>query len=218
MPTCFQTRPLLLVEKQGIGPVGNHSSRQRPHANGNMAMGAASSTRTSLLRHQLSRPGQIVADRLTQEGRASLQVAPLSNRRAVFSAAQILASCEATRSLRDDRPWLPHYKEAARFHRLLLGNPRWPVDGIVHRSTHHVASPVESSAGASPVRALAAVAPTAAPSESFLQEFGGGAAGPVVEWEAVGRWVVFSDLHLSRRTLDVCLHTLQLVHREAAKR
>jgi hypothetical protein len=190
-----------------------------PHAR--MAMGAATSSRTTLLRHQLSRPGQILADRLTQEGRASLQFAPLSIRRAAFIAAEILASCEARRSLSDDRPWLPQ-KEAARLHRLLAGNARGPVDAIAHRSTHHVASLVAgvptSSAGASPAQALAAVAPTAAPSQSFLQEFGGSAAGPVVAWEAVGRWVVFSDLHLSRRTLDVCLHTLQLVHREAARR
>jgi hypothetical protein len=38
------------------------------------------------------------------------------------------------------------------------------------------------------------------------------------KWKAVKRWVVFSDLHLGVRTLNVCIDVLRTVHREAALR
>ncbi|BBN06555.1 hypothetical protein MPTK1_3g22150 [Marchantia polymorpha subsp. ruderalis] len=37
-------------------------------------------------------------------------------------------------------------------------------------------------------------------------------------WSGVKEWVVFSDLHVSRRTLDSCLQTLKAVHAEASSR
>ncbi len=34
-------------------------------------------------------------------------------------------------------------------------------------------------------------------------------------WAEAETWVVFSDLHLSRRTCDVCMEVLQTVYEEA---
>ena len=43
------------------------------------------------------------------------------------------------------------------------------------------------------------------------------AQGPVGKrWQGVSRWIVFTDLHVSPRTLDICLKVLRTV-KEAAK-
>jgi hypothetical protein len=34
-------------------------------------------------------------------------------------------------------------------------------------------------------------------------------------WAEAETWVVFSDLHLSRRTCDICMEVLQTVYEEA---
>lgn len=37
-------------------------------------------------------------------------------------------------------------------------------------------------------------------------------------WDKVDKWVMFSDLHVSVKTLDVCIRVLQKIKREAAAR
>ncbi|KAL2632582.1 hypothetical protein R1flu_004061 [Riccia fluitans] len=40
----------------------------------------------------------------------------------------------------------------------------------------------------------------------------------VETWSRIKTWIVFSDLHVSRRTLETCLHVLRAVHAEASSR
>eukprot|EP00899_Mesostigma_viride_P011979 jgi/Mesvir1/20782/Mv07893-RA.1 len=42
--------------------------------------------------------------------------------------------------------------------------------------------------------------------------------GTLAEWRAVKEWVVFSDLHVSRKTVDLCVDVLLRVQEEAVKR
>ena len=46
----------------------------------------------------------------------------------------------------------------------------------------------------------------------------GGAATWNRRWEDVERWIAFSDLHVSRRTIDTCIKVLRKVHEEAMDR
>lgn len=64
-------------------------------------------------------------------------------------------------------------------------------------------------------QAAAASGPTATAPPVDLQRWAP-KGGP---WDSPPRrWVVFSDLHFSPRTQDVCLETLRRVHAEAAQR
>lgn len=70
-------------------------------------------------------------------------------------------------------------------------------------------------------RATTAVAPPSTKPPKPEQQPGGllDRAGPRSEvFNQVERWVVFSDLHVSRKSLEPCLEVLQKVHQEAQAR
>ncbi len=59
---------------------------------------------------------------------------------------------------------------------------------------------------------------TLSPEQTELQKSLAEQAPRGLKWRKVKRWVVFSDLHLSLKTIDTVLEVLQKVHDEAAQR
>lgn len=179
-----------------------------------MGMGAASSSRSFVRHPQLSRQGQLVVDKLGQGGRAALQTVRSPG---LGSGHITVATPPAAR---------PRCLAAsASVHHGCISGVSWGrCPSIVRCRTWFSAPQPALQLGASfesfRTQALvieAALAGKEAPAQASSQETGPAPAVPGVEWE-VRRWVVFSDLHLSRRTLDVCLQTLRHVHAEAAAR
>ena len=64
--------------------------------------------------------------------------------------------------------------------------------------------------------------PAPSPAEDSTQGFGAEDlfhnAPPAGPWDHVKRWVVFSDLHVSTKSLRVCIQVLQRVRQEALER